>query len=73
VHRLISDYTPDVLNDKAAKLAPGALAPFPIENLFGVGTDETNAQVVARIYEVKGRPTDHPLIVHIADLKNLRQ
>ena len=46
---------------------------FPTETVYGLGADATNEQAVARIYEVKGRPADHPLIVHIADLKYLEQ
>jgi L-threonylcarbamoyladenylate synthase len=46
---------------------------FPTETVYGLGADATNAQAVARIYEVKGRPADHPLIVHIAGLKYLEQ
>jgi L-threonylcarbamoyladenylate synthase len=51
----------------------GALVAFPTETVYGLGSDASNAAAVARIYEVKGRPTDHPLIVHIADLKYLDQ
>ena len=70
---LISNYTADVLRDAAANLVRGALVAFPTETVYGLGADATNAQAVARIYEVKGRPVDHPLIVHIADLKYLEQ
>ena len=61
------------MHDAAAKLVRGALVAFPTETVYGLGADATNAQAVARIYEVKGRPTDHPLIVHISDLKYLEQ
>jgi len=73
VRSLISNYTADVLRDAAANLVRGALVAFPTETVYGLGADATNAQAVARIYEVKGRPTDHPLIVHIADSKYLEQ
>jgi L-threonylcarbamoyladenylate synthase len=73
VRSLISNYTADVLRDAAANLVRGALVAFPTETVYGLGADATNAQAVARIYEVKGRPVDHPLIVHIADLKYLEQ
>jgi L-threonylcarbamoyladenylate synthase len=46
---------------------------FPTETVYGLGADATNAQAVARIYEVKGRPADHPLIVHIACIKYLER
>jgi L-threonylcarbamoyladenylate synthase len=44
---------------------------FPTETVYGLGADASNQQAVARIYEVKGRPTDHPLIVHISSINNL--
>ena len=52
----------------AESLKAGALVAFPTETVYGLGGDATNAAAVARIYQVKGRPTDHPLIVHIADM-----
>jgi len=61
------------MRDAAVKLSRGALVAFPTETVYGLGADATNAQAVARIYEVKGRPIDHPLIVHIAGLKYLEQ
>lgn len=61
------------MRDAAEKLARGALVAFPTETVYGLGADATNSAAVARIYEVKGRPSDHPLIVHIADLKYLEQ
>jgi L-threonylcarbamoyladenylate synthase len=69
----VSNCTADAMRDAAAKLARGALVAFPTETVYGLGADATNPQAVARIYEVKGRPADHPLIVHIADLKYLEQ
>ena len=69
----ISNCTADSMRDAAVKLAHGALVAFPTETVYGLGADATNAQAVARIYEVKGRPADHPLIVHIADIKYLNQ
>jgi L-threonylcarbamoyladenylate synthase len=61
------------MRDAAVKLAHGALVAFPTETVYGLGADATNAQAVARIYEVKGRPAGHPLIVHIAGIKYLEQ
>ena len=69
----ISNCTADAMRDAAEKLARGALVAFPTETVYGLGADATNSQAVARIYEVKGRPSDHPLIVHVADLKYLEQ
>jgi L-threonylcarbamoyladenylate synthase len=57
---------------KAAKaLKDGHLVAFPTETVYGLGSDASNPTSVARIYEVKGRPTDHPLIVHISSISQL--
>ena len=69
----ISNCAAETMRDAAEKLARGALVAFPTETVYGLGADATNSAAVARIYEVKGRPSDHPLIVHIADLKYLEQ
>ncbi len=69
----ISNCTANAMRDAASNLVRGALVAFPTETVYGLGADATNAQAVARIYEVKGRPAIHPLIVHIADLKYLDQ
>jgi L-threonylcarbamoyladenylate synthase len=61
------------MRNAAVKLVNGALVAFPTETVYGLGADARNAQAVARIYEVKGRPADHPLIVHIASLEYLEQ
>jgi len=55
----------------AAKLASGALVAFPTETVYGLGADACNADAVARIYSVKGRPSDHPLIVHISSMQRM--
>jgi L-threonylcarbamoyladenylate synthase len=57
--------------DAAANLLAGGLVAFPTETVYGLGADACNAQAVARIYSVKGRPADHPLIVHIASIDGL--
>jgi L-threonylcarbamoyladenylate synthase len=71
--QFLSNCSVDALATAAQSLRDGSLVAFPTETVYGLGADATNAQAVARIYEVKGRPTDHPLIVHIADLKYLEQ
>jgi len=57
--------------DAAANLLAGRLVAFPTETVYGLGADACNADAVARIYSVKGRPADHPLIVHIASMDGL--
>jgi len=71
--QFLSNCSVDALSNAAQSLREGSLVAFPTETVYGLGADATNAQAVARIYEVKGRPADHPLIVHIADLKYLEQ
>jgi L-threonylcarbamoyladenylate synthase len=68
---IISNCTASVLKDAASSLIGGNLVAFPTETVYGLGADASNQQAVARIYEVKGRPTDHPLIVHISSINNL--
>jgi L-threonylcarbamoyladenylate synthase len=57
--------------DAAANLLAGGLVAFPTETVYGLGADACNAAAVARIYSVKGRPADHPLIVHVASMDAL--
>ena len=71
--QFLSNCSVDALAVAAQALQDGSLVAFPTETVYGLGADATNAAAVARIYKVKGRPSDHPLIVHIADLKYLEQ
>jgi L-threonylcarbamoyladenylate synthase len=68
---IISNCTASAIKDAATSLINGNLVAFPTETVYGLGADATNEKAVARIYEVKGRPTDHPLIVHISSINNL--
>ena len=53
---------------KAARLLrAGRLVAFPTETVYGLGADASSAEAIARLYAVKGRPEDHPVIVHVAD------
>jgi len=52
-------------------LVNGALVAFPTETVYGLGADATNAAAVARIYAVKDRPADHPLIVHVSSMQRM--
>jgi L-threonylcarbamoyladenylate synthase len=57
---------------KAAKaLIDGQLVVFPTETVYGLGADATNKKAVSRIYSVKSRPENHPLIVHISSINQL--
>ena len=55
----------------AEVLKAGGLVAFPTETVYGLGADACNAGAVARIYSVKGRPADHPLIVHVVSMDGL--
>ena len=66
-----SNCTADAMRDAAETLVAGNLVAFPTETVYGLGADACNAIGVARIYEVKGRPADHPLIVHMASMDGL--
>jgi len=68
---IISNCTASVIQDAAKSLVNGNLVAFPTETVYGLGADASNEKAVARIYEVKGRPVDHPLIVHISSINNL--
>ena len=65
---LLSLCTTETIISAASALRSGQLVAFPTETVYGLGADASNAEAVARIYEVKGRPSDHPLIVHIASM-----
>jgi L-threonylcarbamoyladenylate synthase len=55
----------------ASALREGKLVAFPTETVYGLGADAENVAAVARIFAVKRRPADHPLIVHIASAQDL--
>jgi len=69
----ISKCDATVVHSAAQALRAGHLIAFPTETVYGLGADATNPDAVKRIYEVKGRPSDHPLIVHIASLDQMDQ
>ena len=68
---IISNCTQGVIEKAAKALKDGHLVAFPTETVYGLGADATNEKAVSRIYSVKGRPTSHPLIVHIASINQL--
>lgn len=59
------------IGQAADLLRQGHLVAFPTETVYGLGADAGNPEAVARIFAVKGRPTSHPLIVHLADAGQL--
>lgn len=71
--QFVSKCTVDALQTAARTLLEGNLVAFPTETVYGLGADALNKQAVARIYEAKGRPADHPLIVHIHSMQVMGQ
>ncbi|RYV49438.1 threonylcarbamoyl-AMP synthase [Pengzhenrongella frigida] len=62
----LSGSAPRELARAAGVLRSGGLVAFPTETVYGLGADAANEKAVARIFAAKGRPADHPLIVHLA-------
>ncbi len=71
--QFVSNCTADAMARAAQQLKAGSLVAFPTETVYGLGADATNADAVARIYKAKGRPADHPLIVHLADMQDIAE
>ena len=71
--QFVNNCTLDALANAAKQLKSGHLVAFPTETVYGLGADATNLDAVAKIYKVKGRPQDHPLIVHISDWQQMGQ
>lgn len=68
---IISNVTPSIIKSAAIALKEGHLVAFPTETVYGLGANAVNRKAVSRIYQVKGRPKDHPLIVHISSIELL--
>jgi len=56
---------PDKISAAAEVIKSGGLVAFPTETVYGLGADALNEMAVRKIFEVKGRPADNPLIVHV--------
>ena len=61
----------DAIFEAAKRLASGGVVAFPTETVYGLGADATNVHAVAKIFLAKGRPAEHPLIVHVQDAGGL--
>jgi len=70
---IISNCTQGVIEKAAKALTDGHLVAFPTETVYGLGADATNEKAVSRIYSVKDRPANHPLIVHISSINQLEK
>lgn len=60
-----------IMREAGKLLKEGALVAFPTETVYGLGANALDAEAAAKIYAAKGRPSDNPLIVHIADMESL--
>jgi len=69
----ILEYTKENIEEAAAIIRRGGLVAFPTETVYGLGADAMNPEAVGRIYEAKGRPSDNPMIVHIARASDIGQ
>lgn len=63
----------EVLEEAAAIIRSGGLVAFPTETVYGLGADALNARASERIYQAKGRPSDNPLIVHVAEFSDMER
>ena len=61
----------EIMAEAGALLKAGSLVAFPTETVYGLGANALDEEAAAKIYAAKGRPSDNPLIVHIADMDSL--
>ncbi|HEX9452146.1 MAG TPA: L-threonylcarbamoyladenylate synthase, partial [Burkholderiales bacterium] len=66
---MVSD---EEIEKAAAILRAGGLVAFPTETVYGLGADASNPTAVRKIFAAKGRPADHPVIVHVAGTSDLK-
>ena len=69
----VTEQVSESVDRAAALLRSGELVAFPTETVYGLGADASNPVALTKIFSAKGRPADHPLIVHIADVSQLEQ
>ena len=69
--QFVSRCTADAMSSAATSIKDGNLVAFPTETVYGLGADASNPEAVAKIYRAKGRPADHPLIVHIGSMDGI--
>lgn len=68
---IIKDITPENLEKAGEIIRNGGVVAFPTETVYGLGASAYDEDAIAKIYEAKGRPSDNPLIVHIADVSEV--
>lgn len=67
----VNNINMNAISQAGAIIRNGGLVAFPTETVYGLGANALNAEASAKIYEAKGRPSDNPLIAHIADIDML--
>jgi L-threonylcarbamoyladenylate synthase len=67
---LLDGKQPDAITQAAERLAAGELVAFPTETVYGLGARADDDAAVAKIFVAKGRPSEHPLIVHVVDAEH---
>lgn len=70
---ILNGHAPDAIEQAARRLAAGELVAFPTETVYGLGADAGSDAAVAGIFRAKGRPSDHPLIVHVSGAEAVPQ
>ena len=72
---IIKDIKKDIkfIEEAAQVIKNGGIVAFPTETVYGLGANGLNAAACKKIYEAKGRPSDNPLILHIAEKEDLYQ
>ena len=71
----INKFNPEkkIISKAAEFIKNGGLVAFPTETVYGLGADALNSEAVKKIYEAKGRPSDNPLILHVADFEKVNE
>lgn len=64
---------PEMINRAATLIKAGELVAFPTETVYGLGADAFQPDAVRKIFMVKGRPSNQPLLIHISNLKQVKQ
>ena len=67
----VSKCSLELIDKAASSLLSGAIVAFPTETVYGLGVDAENKDAVARMYSIKARPSDHPVIVHISNINDV--
>ena len=65
------NYNSSTVNELGKIIREGGLVAFPTETVYGLGGNALDATAAKKIYAAKGRPSDNPLIVHVADIEDV--